>query len=480
MMGKQNCNFSSWGVTVDIGNLHFGQRRDFVIKVTVPQNAASSGQPFVSATLKYEALPINSSSSAAMPGGAQEVQLLCDSLDQSPEQCLEGEVQTFRCRLIDLIADKMEEMSVEGSVAQAPSASDLCSDMTNWVRAARQLRGSGDAVKRVEALRSDLTGQISEAVSKPQYFNKWGKHYLPSLLRAHSLQQCNNFKDPGIQFYGGSLFNSVRDVADDVFCSMPPPVATPPTRGMGSSSSSYSSPSYSHTPPAAPAVNMRSYYNASAPCFPAFCKVTMGDGSVKLVGEVRKGDIVLCPDVLGNSAEGDITARVECIVKTMTRNGKMSLVTLSGGLVVTPWHPVQVEGQWRFPIDVCVDAGAVACDAVYSFVLEKFSCPGASESRGAAMLINGTKCITLAHSLPIDDKVASHEFYGTEAVVRALKNVSYGGYRDGLVALEEGCVEKDVVTGRACGFKVLTVDAINDEREMVNEEAMGRTTIIPV
>ena len=35
-----------------------------------------------------------------------------------------------------------------------------------------------------------------------EYYVKWGRHYLPSLARAHLLQQCNNFKDPGVQGYG--------------------------------------------------------------------------------------------------------------------------------------------------------------------------------------------------------------------------------------------------------------------------------------
>lgn len=54
---------------------------------------------------------------------------------------------------------------------------------------------------RAKALLQDITGQVREAIIKEptNYFQKWGRHYLPSLARAHLLQQCNNFKDPGIQ-----------------------------------------------------------------------------------------------------------------------------------------------------------------------------------------------------------------------------------------------------------------------------------------
>merc|ERR1719359_543228 len=41
----------------------------------------------------------------------------------------------------------------------------------------------------------DLEGQVSEAISRQDWFARWGRHYLPSLQRAHELQQCNNFKD---------------------------------------------------------------------------------------------------------------------------------------------------------------------------------------------------------------------------------------------------------------------------------------------
>lgn len=54
---------------------------------------------------------------------------------------------------------------------------------------------------RAEAIAQDLSGQVKEALLK-EYYDKWGKHYLPSIARAHLLQQCNNFKDPGVQYYG--------------------------------------------------------------------------------------------------------------------------------------------------------------------------------------------------------------------------------------------------------------------------------------
>lgn len=37
------------------------------------------------------------------------------------------------------------------------------------------------------------------------------------------MQLCNNFKDPGIQHYGGKLFTYLRDKADDTFINLPAP-----------------------------------------------------------------------------------------------------------------------------------------------------------------------------------------------------------------------------------------------------------------
>merc|ERR1740130_1697983 len=72
-------------------------------------------------------------------------------------------------------------------------------------------------------LKSYVEGRMSKALKGKERFNRWGKHYIKALMRAHQVQQCTNFMDPGLQAYGGDLFLSLRDEGDDIFLSLPPP-----------------------------------------------------------------------------------------------------------------------------------------------------------------------------------------------------------------------------------------------------------------
>jgi len=115
-------------------------------------------------------------------------------------------------------------------------------------------------VKRLQSIESqdpyvldllkDVEGQVAEACSKQEWFKKWGRHYLPSLLGAHLFQQCNNFKDPGVQHYGGELFMQLRDQIDDIFLALPPPKPSRTEYDYGGGGA------------AAAPVNMAGYYNA--------------------------------------------------------------------------------------------------------------------------------------------------------------------------------------------------------------------------
>ena len=298
----------------------------------------------------------------------------------------------------------------------------------------------------------DLVGQVTEALSNEEYFTKWGQHYLPSLAGAHLLQQCCNFKDPGVQMYGGTLFETLRDRIDQLFNNLPPPqpsrrVVQSTTHG-GSSSGSRTSASASA---GAPLTSMASYNCRSAPCFPGSALVSCAFTEKRTATQITrrrrvdalvKGDLVL-------TEKGTYVA-IDAIVKTVCENGKQELVTLNNmkgrgkGLQVTPWHPIKINSKWCFP-NTMVEEGhgtktVMECEAVFSFMLE---------TKHSSMMINGVECITLGQGID-NDCVAFHPFYGTDLVrqnVQRLKGYALGG----LVELKGGtCVQRDCDTGLVC------------------------------
>ena len=253
-------------------------------------------------------------------------------------------------------------------------------------------------------LQEDLNGQVREAIM-PEHYRKWGRHYLPSLALAHWTQQCNNFLDKGIQEYGGATFHDLRDKLDKAFNELPAPTPTHRERVV------YRARSAGRQVTAAP-ERMSSYNSASAPCFAGHCQVETADGNSKPCQDIRKGDSVM-------TSKGP--AKVRCVVKTPCTNSVADLSKI-GRLMVTPWHPISIGGEWKFPSNV-EPAERYPCDFVYSFLLEE----GFGDIR-----IEEVKCITLAHGIK-NDRVAEHPFYGTEQVVNALKGLS--GWQEGLVEI---------------------------------------------
>jgi hypothetical protein len=279
---------------------------------------------------------------------------------------------------------------------------------------------------RVEALIADLEGQVSEAFSKREYLEKWGKRFIPSLLRTHSLQQCNNFKDPGVQIYGGALFQQVRDEADDIFCKLPPPKPAKKIAGRQAPRS------------------MAVYHNVCGGCIAPQCTVSMADGSTKLVSEVKAGDLVQS-SLKGPKGPG---AKVVCVTKSETKNGVTPLVRLAGGVLLTPYHPVRMGGKWSFPVDLapCTER---AVKYVYNFVLDTDD----------IMVVNGVECVTLGHSFQED--TVRHPYFGTQKVVDDLKTLP--GWGQGLVTLGPNAFKRDPKTMLLQGI-VKTRNATDDRQ----------------
>ena len=80
-------------------------------------------------------------------------------------------------------------------------------------------------MRALEAFFKDMQGEVPLALDR-KTLRRWGYHFLRSLLAAHRLRLCNNFKDPGVQEYATPLFRHYQYIANDVFNRLPPPAGT--------------------------------------------------------------------------------------------------------------------------------------------------------------------------------------------------------------------------------------------------------------
>jgi len=417
VLGGFQYQLTSLGAHVNLCSLQYEQTKDVVLKLKVPANANPQDK-IVTATLRYE--PVKTAAEVKIEATSQ--------IEEIPDVDLT--VHQLRLDFVSAIAYVIELVQSN----KDKEANIALADIQERVRQCDD--------PRTKALYQDISGQVKEAIIKApeNYFQKWGRHYLPSLARAHLLQQCNNFKDPGIQVYGGQLFQQNRDAIDDIFLQLPPPK---PSVRRSAPSSSYSSSSsggrgsYHYSAP----QSMRVYHNAAGPCFAGDCYVLMANGAKKLIRDIAKGDMV-------QSVNGP--AEVLCVIKTHCmkagKAGIEDLIVFPSGLKITPFHPVRVDGKWSFPGDLHPWQLDTPCDAVFNFVL----------SQGHVMMIEGVECVTLGHGFT--EPVVSHKYFGTERVVSDLQRMP--GWNKGLVELfpalcQDGkCMVRDK-DGLVCGFAPL-------------------------
>mmetsp|Transcript_28743 Transcript_28743/g.37726 ORF Transcript_28743/g.37726 Transcript_28743/m.37726 type:complete len:759 (+) Transcript_28743:142-2418(+) len=384
ILGGYPSQTTGWGVSIDLGSLNFGQTKDVILPLNIPERDPST--PYLELTLRY----------TNVTSGPKEV-FQQGTVENENDNIT---IHKFRLKMVDCLRQAIELCRTNNYEPAQQAIASLCSEMREC-----QVTSS-----LLSDLLVDLEGESTLAVSSCENFEKWGKHYLPSLMQAHLLQQCNNFKDPGVQHYAGRLFSEIRDVADDAFCKLPPPK---PSRVTVSRRS------------AAP-VSMSYYNNAANPCFAEDSLVMMSDRSFKKVKSIISGDEVW-------SKGGKSTVR--CVVKTKCIGSKAHLANING-LLVTPYHPIKIGDEWQYPCAVA-PIYEYDCEAVYSFVLDKHH----------TMVINGTECVSLGHGLH-ENAIVEHAYFGTKAVLQDLEKME--GWNSGLVHLQGAAVVRDDETGKIC------------------------------
>lgn len=394
--GSDNIKMESWGVKIDLNSLQESRRLDYVFYLNSPivdPRDVIFKFSFIS-SLTGQTVSTTVAANVAFSDGAASV---------------------IRSRDLTI-------RSINNGLNRASSVAvlDSITDITQWKadhpELPEHLRG------HITGLISDLNGQVREALSKPESFQRWGCHYLRSLGRAHELQQCNNFKDPGLQFYATELFENIRGEAEDNFMKLPAPVVRV-YQNYGSYGGGGGGPSAS-APPAAP-VNMASYMDQRGGCIFGECLATLSDGSTKKICQLLKGDKLS-------------SGVVRCVVRSRLSAQNMELVQIDN-LIITAWHPIQPissnnNAAWVFPknhsdakiwqtrnFDNQMDSN----NFVYSFLLD---------DNALGMAVEGFNCATLAHGQSDSTGVLAHSFFGTQDVLLALQKCR--GFSLGLVDAE--------------------------------------------
>lgn len=252
-------------------------------------------------------------------------------------------------------------------------------------------------------------GQIEKAFSKQEWFNKWGKHFLRSIMNAYLNQQCNNFKDPGVQLFAGNLFNEIRQTADDAFCMLPAPKPTKQFRSYSTRSVPVSAP-----------TNMASYYNRGGACFDGNGYVKMYSESIGeyflQVKDLKQGQVV---KTIENNRS--VTTKIRCIIKSKVPYGVIPMCKVAN-MLITPWHPIISSGKWIFPINISEET-QVHINYIYNIVLES----------GHVLFINNCPVVTLGHNF--SDEIVAHPYYGSQQIIDDLSQ--FEGWSNGLITLSE-------------------------------------------
>lgn len=444
LLGPQrNCDRE---LTIALGNIQYGQSRDIYLRnsnvphltKTLKLMEEDEHPPVVTAVLEY----------SHMDGKTQTVTStrLINDTNAPALSPAETAYHMSRSSIIELLSHVApirqkdgEHVPVQGSQKLAVAARQLLKDSSpTFLPAVREpvqtdpqcqslledLRG--DSAN--DGLSSEVSGQILLAL-EPEYFTKWGVHYLLSLANAHAKQICNSFKDPGPLMYGteSPLFIRCRDRLDAAFDTLPPPKPSKRTTRRGP-------------------VAMRMYNNSAGPCF-AGCStvvVASGAGREARVVEVRK----LRPGMDVSTPRGP--RKVVSVLKTRVK--KHMMCPVSDQLVITPWHPVSVDGKvWAFPANIS-HRPVCYTGSIYSVLLEKDS-----DVDAHAVRVGGVWGVTLGHGVTATDDVRAHAFLGDyQAVVKSFARLRKA--RNGVLL----CVGilRDKQTGLMRGFKRTMVPSV--------------------
>jgi len=380
---------------INLGNIQFGQSKNILLRIQGESNK----------------LTVNFKSSS------QNVQQLFEIFNETDEDLENILLNYGRLTFVETLSTCMTQNLYEAlknirqlhtNLSQLPVAEKLKPFLTDLISSSKD------------------QGQIEKAFLNQEWYEKWGKLYIPSITNANLIQFCNNFKDLSVQQYGGKLFTELQDSIDDIFNKLEPPapslkkpvVQQQQTQQQQSQQQAQQNNNYA-------GIN-----NPRIGCFHGDGFIRLGNGSETYVKDVQIGTSLKTPNGI---------AKVICVLKMKVPDSIADLVKIND-MYITPWHPViGPDNNWIFPTDhPDGNRDSYECDYVYNFVLDS----------NHIVIINNIQCCTLAHNFKGD--IIEHDFFGTYKVIDDL--IKMPGWKHGYIYMEKYHFTNDIHTGLINGW----------------------------
>lgn len=431
--------------TLHLGNIQYGQSRDIIVKLngalptdivkaivrcnipnqpeqTVARECSSYNEPTVPQIAidyhvsRHELCAYLSSLSAKnqnnehIPLSARKLSTKSDAIDA----------------LVQRIESRLAAAAGEGPMSDTTDLADLLSDLQSLDATNGHGCGQIALAIRVDKPAPSPSRDPTYGTQEPSYYQRWGMHYLPSILHAHMRQICTTFKDPGPLRYGANspLFVKMRDELDDAFDRLPPPKGSL-IRSRGG-----------HV-----TVTMSRYNSYSNPCFAGECQVRMSDGtSYSQIEDLRVGDAVWTRKG-SRSVTGIVKTPIDSagarfqemvsIASSSNSDDSGDIISCKDGgheegLWITPYHPIYPTHRWVFPRDVSTRTQVMKTGSIFSILLE------ADEDVDAhAIEVGGVICVTLGHGL-------THPYYESQPQVQ-LEALAEHSVKIGSMNSEQAC-----------------------------------------
>ena len=281
---------------------------------------------------------------------------------------------------------------------------------------------------------NDSDGQIFKALSS-KYYNKWGQHYILSVISAYVNKFCLNFRDHGVQHFKTSTFTKYQTEIENIFINLTPPIPTGKNyESYSNGNGVHSVSNVSNNQPVTPQIFSSTFYNSSGVCFATDTLIKIQGGNFIPVQELKK-DMQI-------ESMGEI-ATVICVLKTKI-NGPIMRMMNNPFTGITPYHPVfmkKYNDQWMFPQDMTdFYEDYVKDEYVYDYILDKHH---------IVELEGGVYATTLNHGCTGD--VIGHDYFGTEKILMELKQ--HQGWNEGFIQLDDYTFTRDETTNNINGIK---------------------------